>query len=81
MNNVVSGKPADSIWLPRHDISSLSRPVPDDLCPYSREQITALIALQHIDELGPVNLSLLLAKAGSIEALIGGAIDPMTVRS
>ena len=76
MNDAVPDKSPHNIWLPRRN----TPPTNDDGCPYSREQLTALIALQHIDQLGPLNLSLLLEKAGSIEALIGGAIDPMEVR-
>ena len=76
MNDAVPDKSPHNIWLPRCNTPAKN----DDGCPYSREQLTALIALQHIDQLGPLNLSLLLEKAGSIEALIGGAIDPMEVR-
>jgi len=78
MNNCISDKNTD-IWLPRSYTSSGNKSNIDDDCPYTREQLTALIALQNIDELGPVSLSLLLAKAGSIDALINGAIDPMEV--
>ena len=68
MNNAISDKQSAAIWLPRSETSSSSKSNINDDCPYSREQLTALIALQHIDELGPVSLSLLLAKAGSIDA-------------
>ena len=79
MNNAIPDKKTAAVWLPRSHTSSSSKSNIIDDCPYSREQLTALIALQHIDELGPVSLSLLLAKAGSIDALIEGAIDPMEV--
>ena len=79
MNNVIPNKTPNPLWLPRRfQGSDHASNIVDD-CPYSREQLTALIALQHIEALGPVSLSLLLAKAGSIEALIDGAIDPMEV--
>ena len=79
MNNTIPNKSPSPLWLPRRfQASDHASNIVDD-CPYSREQLTALIALQHIEALGPVSLSLLLAKAGSIEALIDGAIDPMEV--
>lgn len=37
------------------------------------------ISLQHVDALGPISLSRLLAAAGSIDALLGGRVDPATV--
>lgn len=81
MNDAIFDNPARDFWLSRQHTSAQNCPASDELCPYSREQLTALIALQHIDELGPANVSLLLAKAGSVDALIGGAIDPQEVGS
>ena len=79
MNNSVPDKKTTPVWLPHSYTSAIHQSNIDNDCPYSREQLTALIALQNIDELGPVSLSLLLAKAGSIDGLINGAIDPMEV--
>jgi DNA processing protein len=81
MKHAIPDKKTAAVWLPRSRTSSGNNSNIDSDCPYSREQLTALIALQYIDGLGPVSSSLLLAKAGSIDALIAGAIDPMDVAS